>query len=130
MTITSETMRQLRQALLADPALQARIHQSHSPRELAGLLGEIATARGIAAEAADLEQFLAELPRPASPASLSDQQLEAVAGGISHEGFTALSGLTFWIACAIMSANNEAITMKDHRGEEITYGARLDLQWC
>ncbi len=128
MSISTTTIQQLRQLLLADPALQARLQQSQSPQEMASLLAGIATTNGIAVTSAELEQFLGSLSCPTAATTLSDQQLESVAGGISSEGFGVLSGLTFWIACAIMSYGNEPITWTEG-GKEYTAGAR-DMKWC
>lgn len=125
MTNEIETLRQLRQAILDTPAMHQRLQGIRDLESLEALFVEIADQRGWQIDLKQLRPHLEASMPSAAPEAISDQQLDAVAGGLNPDEFYAASAFSLWIACAVMSSNNEQITIGGKQ-----YGSHFDLQWC
>ena len=102
MSLNPETITQIQAMLQADPALLAQLQ---AETELAGVVAVItkaATAQGLDINEADLMSHLEAEQLRTKTATLSDAELEHVAGGgIGNAIFASVVGLG--VACAVAS---------------------------
>ncbi len=100
MSLTPEQTQALRALIEKNPALVERLQQSDDPAGAAAALAAAAGEAGLTIDAAALREHFEQ--GMSHTGSLSDEQLEAVAGG-DIGGFIQMSILTFGIGCAAAS---------------------------
>ena len=81
----------LRDVLTREPALAEDVRRADSPAAAAEALARIGALRGIATDAAELRTYVTRLVATQRSQALSDEALDAVAGGTASEtGWSAL----------------------------------------
>jgi predicted ribosomally synthesized peptide with nif11-like leader len=104
--MSTENLTRFNNAVAADPALQAKVQSlnSEASRELAQRLAALSTEAGAPFTA---EEFLDQATSQVS--ALTDEQLDAVAGGVNSAelGSIALSVFTLGIACAAFAIESQ-----------------------
>lgn len=110
MTISSETLQTLRSLAESTPSLLAQLQQTRDAPQAARLLARAASQAGQEVNEQDVCDFLEDCSRQAARADLSDDQLEKVAGGMTKEGFIAMSVFSLGIGCHVMSYNRNNST--------------------
>ena len=102
MSLNSETITQIQAMLQADPALLAQLQAQTELAGAAAVITKAATAQGLDINEADLMSHLEAEQLRAKTATLSDAELEHVAGGgIGNAIFGSVLGLG--VACAVAS---------------------------
>jgi len=110
MTISSETLQALRSLAENTPALLARLRQASNAPQTARILTQAASHAGLDVNEKDLCDFLEDCSRQVTGVDLNDDQLATVAGGMTKEGFIAMSVFSLGIGCHIMSHNRNTST--------------------
>jgi len=105
MPISEQTLKALQELLLQDKELLVRTQVCNDANESAALIADSAEKAGIPVTQAELVEHFAHAVETIKGQDLSDQQLEAVAGGyvLPEEGFIVMSIFSFGIACAVVS---------------------------
>ena len=102
MSLNPETITQIQSLLQADPALLAQLQAQTELAGAAAVITKAATAQGLDINEADLMSHLEAEQLRAKTATLSDAELEHVAGGgIGNAIFGSVLGLG--VACAVAS---------------------------
>ena len=102
MSLNSETITQIQAMLQADPALLAQLQAQTELAGAAAVITKAATAQGLDINEADLMSHLEAEQLRAKTATLSDAELEQVAGGgIGNAIFGSVLGIG--VACAVAS---------------------------
>ena len=102
MSLNSETITQIQAMLQADPALLAQLQAQTELAGAAAVITKAATAQGLDINEADLMSHLEAEQLRAKTATLSDAELEHVAGGgIGNAILGSVLGLG--VACAVAS---------------------------
>ena len=100
MSLNSETITRIQAMLQADPALLAQLQAETELAGVAAVITKAATAQGLDINEADLMSHLEAEQLRAKTATLSDAELEHVAGGgIGNAIFGSVLGLG--VACAV-----------------------------
>ena len=102
MSLNSETITQIQAMLQADPALLAQLQAQTELAGAAAVITKAATARGLDINEADLMSHLAAEQSQASATTMSDAELEQVAGGGVGAGI-GMSIFTLGLFCAMTS---------------------------
>lgn len=110
MTISTETLQTLRSLAESTPELLAQLQQASDAPRAARILAQAASKAGHQIIEKDVCDFLEDCSRQAASAPLNDDQLEKVAGGMTKEGFIAMSVFSLGIGCHIMSYNRNNST--------------------
>ena len=101
--MTPENIAALQSLIQADPALAEQMQSATTTDSAVQLLAQAASQKGIAVDA----HAIAEHLESARTVQISDNELEAVAGGLLRaSGYDVLSVLTFAIACEMYSQKN------------------------
>ena len=103
MTLSSTTLNALQHLVERDPALQQQLQQSADITQAAKLLMQAAQAAQLTLSEADLHAHLERVSQQLKNTLLSDEQLNTVAGGMTHDGFIAMSVFSLGLGCHIMS---------------------------
>lgn len=77
-------LHRLRDVLSREPSLAEEVRRAGSPEAAAETLVRIGALRGIATDAAELRAHVARLAAAERPRLLSDEALDAVAGGVGR----------------------------------------------
>ena len=102
MSLNPETITQIQTMLQADPALLAQLQAQTELVGAAAVITKAATAQRLDINEADLLSHLAAEQSQASATTMSDAELEQVAGGnITSAVFTSL--MLFGVGCGMMS---------------------------
>lgn len=100
--MTPEHIAALQSLIQADPALAQQLQSATSIDSAAQMLAQATNQKGIAIDASAIAEYM----EAAKDVQMSDDELEAVAGGlITRQGFMALSILTIGIGCQLYSAS-------------------------
>jgi len=103
MTPNTDTFAQLQNLVQTDPALQERLKTADSPEAAGHLIAQAAQEKGLSVDAGEIAARLRAVQERLTQGELSDEQLEAVAGGISGGGMIALSIATAILGCELYS---------------------------
>lgn len=107
MSLSEATLNGLRELVEKNLNLRIQLQQATCAAESAHLLALAAADAGLSADEEALRQYLESTAQKMADQALSDAQLDQVAGGMSKEGYIALSIFTFGTGCAIMSIKSE-----------------------
>ena len=116
MSLNSETITQIQAMLQADPALLAQLQAQTELAGAAAVITKAATAQGLDINEADLVSHLAAEQSQAGATTMSDAELEQVAGGFLTMTI-AFSIASAGLMCAAMSIIH-AIEHKKSRGNK------------
>ncbi|TXT39639.1 MAG: hypothetical protein FD135_2071 [Comamonadaceae bacterium] len=122
MSISEQTLSALQQLMAQDKTLLAQVQASSHTAQAANLIADAATKAGIEVKLADLTAHFANAAQTATGQALSDQQLEAVAGGFKigdDAAMILLSIVSFGLTCAVVSITHAA--SKEKLGFEKKY---------
>ena len=111
MPLSEQTLSALQQLMAHDKALLAQVQASSHTTQAANLIADAAIKAGIEVKLADLTAYFANPAQTATGQALSDQQLEAVAGGFTMGDDTAmilLSIVSLGMTCAVVSIAHAA----------------------
>lgn len=104
MSLSAETLNALQQLMAQNKELLARVQTTQNSMQAAFHIAEAAAKNGISVSEAELIAHLEEASSTLTNQALSDQQLEAVSGGLSDDGYMALISIfSFGIGCAAIS---------------------------
>lgn len=104
MRLSEDTLQALQTLIETRPALQAQLQQSSNVAQSAELVAQAARAAHIDVTEETLRAHLDSALREATSHTLTDSQLEQVAGGLSKKDkFIMASVLTFGTGCAVYS---------------------------
>ena len=104
MRLSEDTLQALQTLIETRPALQAQLQQSSNVAQSAELVAQAARAAHIDVKEETLRAHLDSALREATSLTLTDSQLEQVAGGLSKKDkFIMASVLTFGTGCAVYS---------------------------
>lgn len=110
MTISAETLQTLRTLAETTPGLLTQLQQTKEASHAARLLVQAARQVGQEINEQDVCDFLEDCSRQATSNALHDDQLDNVAGGMTKEGFIAMSVFSLGIGCHVMSRNRNNST--------------------
>lgn len=104
MTLSIQTLHALQELMVQDSALQAQVQVADDAAAVATLVAAAAAKKNIHVDKIELTAHLQNAAKTATSQALSDQQLEAVAGGLNDDGRMALiSVFTLGVGCALIS---------------------------
>ena len=126
MSLSEKTLTELHQLVAQNTDLLKRVQATNDAAQAAALIAQAATENGINVSEAELAAHFEQASAAAKDQALSDQQLEAVAGGINDDGRMALiSVFTLGLGCALVSIGQAL------GGKHIDGTAKyLDKQFC
>lgn len=109
MSLSAQTLSALQELMAQNKELLAQVQATDDAAQAAAIIADAAAKNGIEAIESDLAKYFEEASKAASDQALSDQQLEAVAGGLNDDGRMALlSVFTLGIGCALISIGQSA----------------------
>ncbi|TXT39631.1 MAG: hypothetical protein FD135_2063 [Comamonadaceae bacterium] len=110
MSLSAPTLSALQALMTQDTALLAQVQATDDAAQAAATIAQAAARQGIAVSETDLHTHFSQARQAVADQSLSDGQLESVAGGITNDQFAMLmaSLMTLGIACAIISIAHAA----------------------
>lgn len=118
MSLSEQTLVALQTFMALDKALMAQVQATNDAAHAAALIAPAAAKQGITVNEAELIAHLEVVSASLTNQALSDQQLEAVAGGFmpskdvsyknDDERFTLMSVITLGMGCAIVSIGHAA----------------------
>ena len=119
MSISEQTLVALQTFMALDKALMAQVQATNDAAHAAALIAPAAAKQGITVNEAELIAHLEVVSASLTNQALSDQQLEAVAGGFANpfkhatfnnddEKFTFVSIASLGMGCAIVSIGHAA----------------------
>lgn len=108
MSLSTTIQNQLRQLMQNDQALVAHVQGAENTAVAATVLAAAAANKGIAVKAEELVAYFEEATQAASHQSLSDEQLDVVAGGAGIVDTVFMSIFTLGIGCAAVSIQRSA----------------------
>jgi len=104
MTVSEQTLKALQELIQQDQELLVRVQACADADESAALISNAAAQQGICVSQAELLAHFLGADSAGLNMALSDDQLDAVAGGISDDAKMALiSVFSFGIGCAMIS---------------------------
>lgn len=103
MPLSTIVQNQLQQLMQEDPALVVQVHGAEDAASVAAILAVAAANKGIAVTAEELVVYFGDATQAASDQSLSDEQLDVVAGGAGIVDTVFMSIFTLGIGCAVVS---------------------------
>ncbi len=120
MSISEQTLSALQELMAHDAELLTQVQGSNDAAEAAGLIARAADAHGIAVDPAELTRHFEAASRALAEQTLNDQQLDAVAGGISDDGIMAvLSIFSLGLGCAVVSFGQSIGGNFSHEGHTV-----------
>ena len=109
MSLSEKTLTELHQLVAQNTDLLKRVQATNDAAQAAALIAQAATESGINVSEAELAAHFEHASAAAKNQALSDQQLEAVAGGWSKDdSMIFVSFLTFGIGCMVASIVQDA----------------------
>lgn len=104
MPLSAETLSALQQLMAQNTELLTQVQLADDTAQAATLIAKAAAKNGIDVHETELAEHLENASRTVTNQALSDQQLEAVAGGLNDDGRMALiSVFTLGMGCALIS---------------------------
>jgi len=126
MTISDQTLNTLRKLVQDDPALLSQLQQTDNSADAARLLAQAAQLTQLDVTADSLRAYLEESLQNATALTLSDVQLESVAGGLDRKAaYVAISIFSFGIGCAVVSGMTVSNGVPVKKGQHF-----MDIEYC
>ncbi|BCO25555.1 hypothetical protein MIZ03_0416 [Rhodoferax lithotrophicus] len=105
MSLSDQTLTALQTLMAQDSALLAQVQGAEETAQAVSYIAQAAAQKGITVSAAELSAYFETRRQGASTQALSDEQLEAVAGGVSDtDKLILLSVFTLGLGCIAFSA--------------------------
>lgn len=121
MSISEQTLKALQELMLQDKELLLRVQASSDAGESAALIAQAAAQRGITISQAELLAHFEEAGQAGLNQALSDDELDAVAGGWSkNDSLILVSFLSFGIGCMVASIVQDASGNKGNCKDSFT----------
>lgn len=122
MSLSANTQQQLQTLMQQDPALVAKVHGTNDATQAAALIAEAAAQNGIEVSAAALAAHFEESSKASANQALSDEQLEAVAGGAGVVDAIFMSIFTLGIGCVVVSVQTSNENVKNGKPWVCNFG--------
>ena len=109
MSLSETTLAELHQLVAQNTDLLTRVQATNNAVQAAALIAQAANQTGINVSATELAAHFEAASKAATDQALSDQQLEAVAGGWSkQDSLIVVSFITFGLGCMVASIVQDA----------------------
>lgn len=114
MALSPNTQQQLQTLMQQDPALVAKVHGTDDAAQAAALIAQAAAQNGIEVNTTELAAHFVASAKESANQALSDEQLDAVAGGGRNVVDTIfMSIFTLGIGCAVISIQTSIDSSKN-----------------
>lgn len=119
MSLSDQTLSALQTLMAQDKALLAQVQATNDVAQAAHIIAAAAAKNGLEIQEAELVEYFEEASKVAANQALSDQQLEAVAGGLEGTDLLILVSLcSFGIGCALVSIAQAIKGAKEMRSQK------------
>lgn len=104
MSLSAQTLSALQELMAQNKELLAQVQATDDAAQAAAIIADAAAKNGIQTIEAELAKHFEEASKAASNQALSDQQLEAVAGGLDDDAVMVLMSIfSLGLGCAVTS---------------------------
>ncbi len=122
MSLTANTVHQLQELMQQDPTLVAKVHGTEDAAQAAALIARAAAQSGIQITEAELAAHFVASAKGSANQALSDEQLDAVAGGAGIVDTVFMSIFTLGIGCVVVSVQTSNDNVKNGKPWVCNFG--------